>query len=107
MVSSSLLALLSLSPSPAPGISPSRLWNFYPLRARWPTASRKGTQESHCHVDEHGGSSCWSSDRVLRCRLAKIGVERCESGRIDMLGNHASQQWDRGFESHPLRHMKT
>ena len=36
----------------------------------------------------------------------KIGVERCESGRIDMLGKHASQQWDRGFESHPLRQMK-
>jgi hypothetical protein len=43
---------------------------------------------------------------VLRCRLAKIGAERCESGRIDMLGKHASQQWDRGFESHPLRHTK-
>jgi hypothetical protein len=23
-----------------------------------------------------------------------------------MLGKHASQQWDRGFESHPLRHKK-
>ena len=37
----------------------------------------------------------------------KIGAERCESGRIDMLGKHASQQWDRGFESHPLRQLKT
>lgn len=45
---------------------------------------------------------------VIRPRVkmppCKIGVERCESGRIDMLGKHASQQWDRGFESHPLRH---
>ena len=31
-------------------------------------------------------------------------AERCESGRIDMLGKHASGQLDRGFESHPLRH---
>ena len=31
-------------------------------------------------------------------------AERCESGRIDMLGKHASRQRDRGFESHPLRH---
>ena len=30
-------------------------------------------------------------------------AERCESGRIDMLGKHASRQRDRGFESHPLR----
>ena len=36
----------------------------------------------------------------------RIGAERCESGRIDMLGKHASQQWDRGFESHPLRHIQ-
>ena len=35
--------------------------------------------------------------------LRKTGAERCESGRIDMLGKHASQQWDRGFKSHPLR----
>ena len=34
-------------------------------------------------------------------------AERCESGRIDMLGKHASQQWDRGFESHPLRHKSS
>ena len=54
---------------------------------------------------EAAPSPCRSSDRVLRCRLAKIGAERCESGRIDMLGKHASQQWDRGFESHPLRHV--
>ena len=33
-------------------------------------------------------------------------AERCESGRIDMLGKHASRQRDRGFESHPLRHPK-
>ena len=32
-------------------------------------------------------------------------AERCESGRIDMLGKHASRQRDRGFESHPLRHI--
>jgi hypothetical protein len=43
---------------------------------------------------------------MLRCRLAKIDAERCESGRIDMLGKHASQQWDRGFESHPLRQAR-
>ena len=46
---------------------PSRLWNFYPLREKWPTVSGKG----QCHGDEHGRSSCRSSDRVLRCRLAK------------------------------------
>ena len=34
-------------------------------------------------------------------------AERCESGRIDMLGKHASRQRDRGFESHPLRHNYT
>ena len=34
-----------------------------------------------------------------------IGAERCESGRIDMLGKHASGQLDRGFESHPLRQL--
>ncbi len=33
-----------------------------------------------------------------------LDAERCESGRIDMLGKHASRQRDRGFESHPLRH---
>ena len=48
---------------------------------------------------------------VIRPRVkmppCKIGVERCESGRIDMLGKHASQQWDRGFESHPLRHKSS
>jgi hypothetical protein len=33
-------------------------------------------------------------------------AERCESGRIDMLGKHASRQRDRGFESHPLRHSE-
>ncbi len=33
-------------------------------------------------------------------------AERCESGRIDMLGKHASRQRDRGFESHPLRQAK-
>ncbi|SPP64042.1 hypothetical protein NITLEN_11128 [Nitrospira lenta] len=38
---------------------------------------------------------------------SRMGAERCESGRIDMLGKHASQQWDRGFESHPLRHTTT
>src|SRR6476620_2644928 len=38
--------------------------------------------------------------RIRRSMFA----ERCESGRIDMLGKHASRQRDRGFESHPLRH---
>ena len=42
---------------------------------------------------------------MLRCVLfALLNAERCESGRIDMLGKHASRQRDRGFESHPLRH---
>ncbi len=36
--------------------------------------------------------------------FALLDAERCESGRIDMLGKHASRQRDRGFESHPLRH---
>jgi hypothetical protein len=36
--------------------------------------------------------------------LTLLDAERCESGRIDMLGKHASRQRDRGFESHPLRH---
>jgi hypothetical protein len=36
-----------------------------------------------------------------------LDVERCESGRIDMLGKHASRQRDRGFESHPLRHASS
>ena len=36
--------------------------------------------------------------------LVLLDAERCESGRIDMLGKHASWQRDRGFESHPLRH---
>ena len=30
-------------------------------------------------------------------------MERCESGRIDVLGKHASWKRDRGFKSHPLR----
>ena len=71
---------------------------------------RKGLDLGQCESVLPGvdavSSPCRSSDRVLRCRLAKIGAERCESGRIDMLGKHASQQWDRGFESHPLRHKK-
>ena len=37
--------------------------------------------------------------------FALLDAERCESGRIDMLGKHASRQRDRGFESHPLRHI--
>jgi hypothetical protein len=42
---------------------------------------------------------------MLRCHpFALLDAERCESGRIDMLGKHASRQRDRGFESHPLRH---
>jgi hypothetical protein len=42
---------------------------------------------------------------MLRCPpFALLDAERCESGRIDMLGKHASRQRDRGFESHPLRH---
>ncbi len=42
---------------------------------------------------------------MLRCYpFALLDAERCESGRIDMLGKHASRQRDRGFESHPLRH---
>ena len=36
--------------------------------------------------------------------FALLDAERGESGRIDMLGKHASRQRDRGFESHPLRH---
>src|SRR5512134_3825987 len=40
-----------------------------------------------------------SHARICTSTLA----ERCESGRIDMLGKHASRQRDRGFESHPLR----
>ncbi len=39
----------------------------------------------------------------VKIRRSKIIAERCESGRIDMLGKHASWQRDRGFESHPLR----
>ena len=39
--------------------------------------------------------------------FALLDAERCESGRIDMLGKHASRQRDRGFESHPLRHTRT
>jgi hypothetical protein len=39
----------------------------------------------------------------VKIRHSKIVAERCESGRIDMLGKHASWQRDRGFESHPLR----
>ena len=38
--------------------------------------------------------------------FALLDAERCESGRIDMLGKHASRQRDRGFESHPLRHQR-
>ncbi len=45
---------------------------------------------------------------MLRCIPSKYSekfpVERCESGRIDVLGKHASRQRDRGFKSHPLRH---
>ena len=39
-----------------------------------------------------------------KIRFLTSVAERCESGRIDMLGKHASRQRDRGFESHPLRH---
>ena len=68
---------------------------------------REAARQINAMAMSTGGRPCWSSDCMLRCRLAKIVAERCESGRIDMLGKHASQQWDRGFESHPLRHMKT
>jgi hypothetical protein len=41
----------------------------------------------------------------VKIRSSKSAAERCESGRIDMLGKHASGQLDRGFESHPLRQI--
>jgi hypothetical protein len=66
----------------------------------------KGEGNINIMTTSPGGHLAGRQIPVLRCRLTKISVERCESGRIDMLGKHASQQWDRGFESHPLRHKK-
>ena len=51
---------------------------------------------------------CRLSGRVIRCcPLANShGLERCESGRIGVPGEHVNWQRFRGFESHPLRHTK-
>ena len=81
--------------------------NVDSLSEPWPNVSRKGIkgikENASVTVKSMGDHLAGPQTAVLRCRVAKSSVERCESGRIDMLGKHASQQWDRGFESHPLR----
>ena len=59
-------------------------------------------------MSRHGTRPCLAAHRTACYNPAsRMGAERCESGRIDMLGKHASRQRDRGFESHPLRHTNS
>ena len=79
--------------------------NVDSLSEPWPSVPQKGIKENaSVTMKSMGDHLAGRQTAVLRCRVAKSSVERCESGRIDMLGQHASQHWDRGFESHPLRH---